>query len=72
MVLYKEPTITYIPCYYTNLELLLELIIKRQGEYDSYNTSIIIAVKAGLEVFKEYYSYIKENDIYWIAYILDL
>jgi hypothetical protein len=29
MVLYKEPTITYIPCYYTDLELLLELIIKR-------------------------------------------
>jgi hypothetical protein len=71
MVSRKEPTITYIPRYYTDLELLLELIIKRRGEYNSYNISIIIVVKARLEVFKEYYSYIKENDIYWIAYILD-
>jgi hypothetical protein len=71
MVSYKELTITYIPRYYTNLELLLKLIIKKRGEYTSYNTSIIIVVKARLEVFKEYYSYMKENDIYWIACILD-
>jgi hypothetical protein len=64
MVSREEPIITYIPRYYTNLELLLELIIKRRGEYDSYDMSMIIAAKARLEVFKEYYSYMKENDIY--------
>jgi hypothetical protein len=64
MVSREEPTITHIPRYYTNLESLLELIVKKRGEYASYNTSMIIAAKARLEVFKEYYSYIKENDIY--------
>lgn len=71
MVSREEPTITYIPRYYTNLESLLELIIKRRGEYDSYDMSMIIAAKAGLEVFKEYYGYMKENDIYWITCVLD-
>ncbi|KAH8758154.1 hypothetical protein BGZ57DRAFT_1008697 [Hyaloscypha finlandica] len=71
MVSREEPTITHIPRYYTNLESLLESITKRRGEYDSYDTSMIIAAKAGLEVFKEYYSYMKENDIYWIACVLD-
>jgi hypothetical protein len=71
MVSREEPTITHIPHYYTDLESLLELIIKKRGEYASYDTSMIIAVKARLKVFKEYYSYMKENDIYWITCVLD-
>jgi hypothetical protein len=47
------------------------LITKKRGEYASYDLSLVNAAHARLEVFKEYYSYIKDNDIYYITCVLD-
>jgi len=56
---------------YYNLKTLFTLITKKTREYASYNPSLINAAKAKLKVFNKYYSYIKANNIYYIAYILN-
>jgi hypothetical protein len=67
-----EPILYRLPDLYLKLDKLLQSIIKKQGKYTSYNKTLIAAASKGLETFNRYYSAIKENDIYWIAYILDL
>jgi hypothetical protein len=60
-----------IPRLYYNLKNLLTLITKKSSKYASYNLSLVNAAWARLDIFKEYYSCIKANNIYCIIYILD-
>ena len=46
-------------------------IIKKEGEYASFDMSLVAAATKGYEKFKEYYDEMKKNDIYWIASVLD-
>lgn len=66
-----EPTLHRIPNLYLQLEKLLMSITRKQGEYATYDPALIKAAQAGLEKFNEYYTQMKENDMYWIASILD-
>ncbi|KAF4614407.1 hypothetical protein G7Y89_g15331 [Cudoniella acicularis] len=50
---------------------ILQSIVKKQGEYATYDPSLIKAAQKGLEVFNKYYLAMKSNDMYWIASILD-
>jgi len=67
----NEPTIHRIPNLYLKLDQLLQGIVKKQGIYASYDKTLIEAARKGLEVFNKYYSAMKENDMYWIACVLD-
>jgi hypothetical protein len=71
-VLYIEPILYQLPDLYLKLDKLLQSIVKKQGKYINYNKTLIAAASKGLETFNRYYTIIKENDIYWIVYILDL
>jgi hypothetical protein len=66
-----EPTLHRLPDLYLKLDKLLQSIVKKQGKYASYNKTLIAAASKGLETFNGYYTAIKENDMYWIACILD-
>jgi hypothetical protein len=66
-----EPTLTMVPALYVKMEKLLKSIINKEGEYASFDASLIAAAKQGLKKFDEYYVEMKENDIYWIACVLD-
>jgi pantothenate kinase len=67
----EEPTIHRVPNLYLKLDQLLQSIIRKQGDYASYDHSLIKAAKKGLEIFNKYYLAMKSNDMYWIASILD-
>jgi hypothetical protein len=56
---------------YKRLEDMLLKITWKQDEYAAFDQDLIEAVKAGQDVFKGYNSFIKGNDIYLLATILD-
>jgi hypothetical protein len=60
-----------IPSLYIKMEKLLKLIINREGNYASFDASLVAAVIKGYEKFKEYYYSMKKNDIYWVTCVLD-
>lgn len=49
----------------------MRAITKKEEEYANYDQSMIQAADEGLRVFNEYYAYMRTNDIYWVACILD-
>ena len=57
---------------YLTLKQTLKEISKREGKYTKFDTSIIDAAKVGLAKFEGYNGFIKSNDIYYIALILNL
>ena len=66
-----EPTLSMIPSLYVKMEKLLKSIINKEGDYASFNTSLVTAATKGYEKFKEYYNSMKKNDIYWVTCVLD-
>jgi len=66
-----EPTLHRLPDLYLKLDKLLQSIVKKQGKYTSYDKTLIAAASKGLETFNGYYTAMKENDMYWIACVLD-
>jgi hypothetical protein len=67
----EEPTLLRLPNLYLNLDKLLQSIVKKEGQYATYNPSLIEATRKGLEVFNRYYLAMKKNDMYWIACTVD-
>jgi len=53
-----------VPSLYVKIEKLLKSIMNKEGEYASFDASLVAATKRGYKKFKEYYDDIKENDIY--------
>ena len=56
---------------YLQLENTLKGISKRERVYAGFDSTLVEAAKYGLEKFNEYNGYIKGNDIYYIASVLD-
>ena len=56
---------------YLQLKNTLKGISKREGVYAEFDSTLVKAAKYGLEKFNEYNGYIKGNDIYYIASVLD-
>jgi hypothetical protein len=68
----EEPTLHRLANLYLQLEKLLLSIIKKEGVYAMYDSSLLKATQKGHDKFKKYYTEIKKNDMYWIACCLDL
>jgi hypothetical protein len=60
----EEPTLHRLPNLYLQLEKLLLSIIKKEGVYAMYDSSLLEATQKGLDKFNKYYAEIKKNDIY--------
>ena len=67
----QQPTIQNSAMLYKRLEQTLYRITKKEGEYAQFDKNLIDAVKVGLDLFNEYHSFMKSNDIYYLATILD-
>jgi hypothetical protein len=67
----EQPTIQTSAMLYRRLEDMLLKITSTQDEYAVYDKDLIDAVKVGYDVFKGYNSFMKGNDIYLLATILD-
>lgn len=66
-----EPTIQMSAQLYLKLQKILQSVVRKEGGFEDFDTTLITAAKAGLEKFDEYYGYMKQNDTYWIASVLD-
>ena len=66
-----QPSIQLSAHMYLQLENTLKGISKREGVYAEFDSTLVEAAKYGLEKFNEYNGYIKGNDIYYIASVLD-
>jgi hypothetical protein len=60
-----------VPSLYIKIEKLLKSVLNKTGLFATINILLVIAIKKGYIKFEKYYNKIKENDIYWITYILD-
>jgi hypothetical protein len=67
----QQPTIQNSAMLYKQLEQMLYRITKKEGEYTQFDKNLIDAVKVGLDLFNEYHSFMKSNNIYYLATILD-
>jgi len=67
----EEPTLHRLPNLYHQLEKLLLSIVKKEGVYAMYDSSLLEATQKGLDKFNGYYTEMKKNDMYWIACCLD-
>jgi hypothetical protein len=56
---------------YVKLQDTLNSIIRKEEDFAEFNITLIDTTKAGLIKFDEYFQYMKENNTYWIACILD-
>jgi hypothetical protein len=56
---------------YNEVGLLLRQISQKQGQFSHIDSDLVLAVKAGIEVFNKYYGYIGEHDLYYITTLLD-
>ncbi len=70
-VLRQEPTIQLSASLYVKLQNTLNSIIKKEGQFAEFDVTLVDAAKAGLTKFNEYFQYMKENDTYQIACVLD-
>jgi hypothetical protein len=60
----EEPTLHRLPNLYLKLDILLRSIVKKEGVYATYDSSLIEATRKGLDVFNHYYLQMKKNDMY--------
>jgi hypothetical protein len=67
----EEPTLQMSARMYIELEGLLTKASKKRDEYCYLDQDLVHAVEAGLQLFKEYLGFMKNNDIYFLATILD-
>jgi hypothetical protein len=56
---------------YIKIEKLLKSILNKIGLFATINASLVIAIQKGYSKFEKYYDKMKENDIYWITYMLN-
>lgn len=67
----RQPTLHMSASLYLKLEKLLTDASQRQGDFASIENNLALAAKTGLDKFKDYHDYMKANNIYYIAAILD-
>jgi hypothetical protein len=67
----EQPTIQTSAMLYKRLEDMLLKITLKQDDYAVYDKDLIDAVKVGYNAFKGYNGFMKDNDIYLLATILD-
>ena len=67
----EQPSIQMLARMYNEVGLLLRRISQKQGPFSTIDSTLVSAVKKGIEVFEKYYSYIGEHDLYYIATVLD-
>jgi hypothetical protein len=67
----EQPTLQMSARMYIELEGLLTKASKKRDEYHYLDRDLVHAVEAGLQLFKEYLGFMKDNDIYFLATILD-
>jgi hypothetical protein len=67
----EEPTLRRLPNLYLQLEKLLLSIVKKEGVYATYDSSLLEAAQKGLDKFNENYYTEMKNDMYWVACCLD-
>ena len=67
----EEPILYRLPNLYLQLEKLLQSIIKREGVYAIFNSSLLEATQKGLDKFNQYYTEMKKNDMYQITCCLN-
>ena len=46
-------------------------MIQRQGEFISFDSEVVSTIKEDRKKFDKYFNFMKENDIYYIANVLD-
>jgi hypothetical protein len=56
---------------YFELDDILTKMIQGQGEYTSFDNQVIDALKFAQKKFDKYFDLMKDNDIYYIASVLD-
>jgi hypothetical protein len=58
-------------CLFEELSIMLQSIKERQGDWQKVSAAITVTMSDRISVLEEYYDYIKGNDIYYIASVLD-
>jgi hypothetical protein len=53
------------------MEKLLKSVLNKTGLFATIDASLVAAAKKGYIKFEKYYDEMKENDIYWIACMLN-
>lgn len=66
-----KPSIHMAPRLYEELYSMLLAIRERRGDWKNLSAEATILVSDGISLLKRYYDYVKCNDIYYIARILD-
>jgi hypothetical protein len=66
-----SPSIHIAARLFEELSTTLRLIKERQGDWLKVSAAITVTVSDGISVLEEYYDYVKGNDIYYIAGVLD-
>ena len=74
---YTEQVSKNLPSIYLMIRIYFELdeaftkMILRQGEFVSFDSEVVSAIEEGRKKFNKYFNFMKENDIYYIASVLD-
>jgi len=56
---------------YIELQAMLIKASKKQAPFQNLDYNLVHAVEASIKKFKEYIDFIKSNDIYFLATLLD-
>jgi hAT family C-terminal dimerisation region len=67
----EQPTLQLAARFYIQIQATLNSITRKKGKYAAFDDTLINAVKAGVETFEKYNSFMRDNDIYFIASVLD-
>ena len=67
----EQPSIQMLARMYGEVGITLRSIIRREGDFSLIDDGLVIAVKKGKEKFDEYYKLLSENDLPYIATVLD-
>jgi hypothetical protein len=74
---YTEQTSKKLASIHLSIRMYFEInemftkILKKEGEYATFDQEIIKACKKGFEKFKKYWTYMMHQDIYFVASVLD-
>ncbi len=64
MISHEEPSLSLILSFYVNLRRLFQHITKKEGNYVTYDSSLIDVAKKWLDKFSGYFNIMKSNNVY--------